>query len=125
MHDDVDKLLVRGIFHHELDRLRAEGRELFVEFVLCHAGVLVGWQVGLVDATEGDAHDRQGERDEQAAHGDGQPAGMAHGPAWKLIPPGVLNGASRSRGTAHGPGIDLGAEHAKNGRQHGDGKERG
>ena len=125
LHDDVDKLLVRGIFYHELDRLRAEGRELFVEFILCHAGVLVRRQVRLVDAAKGDAHNGQGQGNEQAAYRDGQPAGMAHGPARELIPPGVLNSACRPRGAAHGPGIDLGAEHAKNGRQHGDRKERG
>ena len=125
LHDDVDKLLVRGIFHHELDRLRAESWELLVELILRHTSVLIGRQVGLVDAAKGNAHHGQGERDEQAAYGDGQSSGMARGPARKLIPPGVLNSASRPRGTAHRPGIDLGAEHAKNGRQHGDRKERG
>ena len=123
MHDDIDKLLVGGAFHHELDRLGAEGGELVVEAILRHAGVVVGRQVGFVDAAEGDAHDRQRQCNEQAADGQGQALGPAHGPARQLVPPGVLNGAGRAGGAAHRPQIDLGPEHAKQGGQDGDGQQ--
>ena len=81
LHDDVDKLLVRRILHHELDRLGAEGGEVLVELVLGLADFLIRRQVGFVDAAKFHAQYRQRQRDEQGADGRGHETCAAHGPA--------------------------------------------
>ena len=125
LHDDVDKLLIGRVLHHELDWLGAEGGELLVELVLRHARVLVGRQVGLVDTAELHAQHRQGQRDEQRADGGGHHTRAAHGPARHPVPPRVLDAAPAPRGLAHGPLIDVGTQHAKERGQHRHRQQRG